>query len=261
MSPQYETALINACHTLFGEEIFISKDFLWYLQPAGLKAAYRQKVKEAHPDRFNHLDPLNHQQKTAFFQEINQAYDLLRAFFQERGAKENRPRPFAQPTVRKKSPRPAPTSTATHAAFRRVPERTLEFGQYLYNRGLVSYQQLIEALVWQRKQRPSIGELAVNFGWLKSEDTDRVTRTRGTVHNRFGERAIHLGLLSSGQVQVLLRHQRTLHQKLGEYFIEHGILSADEIEHLAKKLAEHNQRIFLRGTDSKKPQASRGKKS
>ena len=39
MSPQTETALINACQTLFGEDIFISKDFLWYLQPAGLKAA------------------------------------------------------------------------------------------------------------------------------------------------------------------------------------------------------------------------------
>ena len=108
--------------------------------------------------------------------------------------------------------------------------------------------QLIEALVWQRRQRPSIGQLAINFGWMKSEDTDRVTRTRGTVYNRFGERAIHLGLLSSGQVQVLLKHQRNLHKKLGEYFIENRILSKEEVEHLAQKLAEHNQRIFLRGT-------------
>lgn len=250
MSPQTETALINACHTLFGEELFISKDFLWYLQPAGLKAAYRQKAKEAHPDRFNNLEPLDHQQKTAVFQEVNHAYDLLRSFFIER---ENTTRkPMTHPAPRKKAAKTPPHSASTHAAFHRVPERSLEFGQYLYNRGLVTYQQLIEALVWQRQQRPSIGELAVNFGWLKSEDTDRVTRTSGTAYSRFGEKAIRLGLLSSGQVQVLLRHQRTLHQKFGEYFIEHGILSKNEIEHLAKKLAEHNQRIFLRGSSTGK---------
>ena len=246
MSPQTETALINACHTLFGKDLFISKDFLWYLQPAGLKAAYRQKAKEAHPDRFSNLAPIVHQQKTAFFQEVNQAYDLLRAFFSDRERTSRIPvkRPAASKSPVKKSAHSAPK----HNAFRRVPERTLEFGQYLYNRGLITYLQLIEALVWQRRQRPSIGQLAINFGWMKSEDTDRVTRTRGTVYNRFGERAIHLGLLSSGQVQVLLKHQRNLHKKLGEYFIENRILSKEEVEHLAQKLAEHNQRIFLRGT-------------
>lgn len=252
MSPHTETALINACHTLFGKDLFISKDFLWYLQPAGLKAAYRQKAKEAHPDRFNDLPPIDRQKKTAFFQEVNQAYDLLRSFFSEREGKTGNRVPHAS-THRQPAKTP-PKSETRHSAFRRVPERTLEFGQYLYNRGLITYPQLIEALVWQRQQRPSIGQLAVNFGWLKSEDTTRVIRTRGTAYSRFGERAIHLGLLSTGQVQVLLRHQRNLHQKLGEYFIELGILSKEEVEHLAQKLIEHNQRVFLRGSKFNKRQ-------
>lgn len=253
MSPQTETALIKACHTLFGEGLFITKDFLWYLQPAGLKAAYRLKAKEAHPDRFNSLEPHDRQLKTAFFQEVNQAYDLLRSFFHEREKTNKR---LHQTTSRKRAAKPTPHPAPTHTAFRRVPERTLEFGQYLYNRGLITYDQLIKALVWQRQQRPSIGQLAVNFGWLKLEESDRVTRTRGTAFSRFGERAIHLGLLSSGQVQVLLRHQRNLHQKLGEYFIENKILSKKEVEHLAKKLTEHNQRIFLRGANTEKNRAT-----
>jgi hypothetical protein len=253
MSPQTETALIKACHTLFGEGLFITKDFLWYLQPAGLKAAYRQKAKEAHPDRFSHLDQHAHQQKTVFFQEVNQAYDLLRSFFHEREKKDSRSAP---PTARRHATKTPSHATAAHTAFRRVPERTLEFGQYLYSRGLITYIQLINALVWQRRQRPSIGQLAVTFGWLKCDDSDRVSRTRGTAYRRFGEKAIHLGLLSSGQVQVLLRHQRNLHQKLGEYFIENEILSKEEVEHLAKKLEEHNQRIFLRGSYSEKKQAT-----
>jgi hypothetical protein len=252
MSPQTETALINACHTLFGKDLFISKDFLWYLQPAGLKAAYRQKAKEAHPDRFNDLPAIDRQEKTAFFQEVNQAYDLLRSFFSDREKRTEKPIPHS--AARRQPSQTASEPETKHNAFRRVPERTLEFGQYLYNRGLITYPQLIEALVWQRQQRPSIGQLAVNFGWLKSEDTLRVVRTSGTAYSRFGERAIHLGLLSSGQVQVLLRHQRNLHQKLGEYFIELGILSRKEVEHLALKLVEHNQRIFLRSSKGHKRQ-------
>jgi hypothetical protein len=252
MSPQTETALIKACHILFGEGLFITRNFLWYLQPAGLKAAYRQKVKEAHPDRFNNLDPDVRQQKTAIFQEINQSYSLLQSFFHERKKKG---KPIEPSTVQKRSAAAAPKATASHTTFRRVPERTLEFGQYLYNRGLVTYQQLIGALVWQRRQRPAIGQLAVNLGWLKAEDSDRVGRTRGTAYRRFGERAVHLGLLSSGQVQVLLRHQSNLHQKLGEYFIEEAILSKEEVEHLANKLAEHNQRIFLRQPSAEKNRA------
>ncbi|MBE0501248.1 MAG: DnaJ domain-containing protein, partial [Desulfuromonadales bacterium] len=127
MSPQTETALINACYTLFGEGLFITKDFLWYLQPAGLKAAYRQKAKEAHPDRFSHLDPQLRQKQTAFFQEVNQAYDLLLSFFHQR---ERQNRVTKQPPERKNSTE----AKTTHAAFRRVPEKTLEFGQYLYTR-------------------------------------------------------------------------------------------------------------------------------
>jgi hypothetical protein len=254
MSQQSEFQLIKACHTLFGEELFITKDFLWYLQPAGLKAAYRLKAKEVHPDRFSNLNSNDRRQKTAFFQEVNQAYSLLLSFFRER---EIPKKPLHPANQQKQADKPTPHATrSSHSAFRRVPERTLEFGQYLYTRGLITYDQLIKALVWQRKQRPTIGQLAVNFGWLKTEDSDRVTRTRGTVYSRFGEKATHLGLLSAGQVQVLLRHQRNLHQKLGEFFIENNILSKDEIEHLAKKLAEHNQRIFLRSSYTEKKRAT-----
>ncbi|NIR56370.1 MAG: hypothetical protein GWM98_20175 [Nitrospinaceae bacterium] len=125
----------------------------------------------------------------------------------------------------------------------RIPERTLEFGHYLYHRGLITYTQLINALVWQRQQRPVLGELAINLGWLKKEDTLTVTRQRGP-YARFGERAIRMGLLSPGQVKALILYQRTMQKKLGQYFVEKGILSAEEIEHLARKMDEHNSRFY-----------------
>lgn len=241
MSTTSETLLIDACRTLFGDELLLSREFLSYLQPTGVKAAYRLKAKEAHPDRFAGSSPHIRKQQTAFFQEVNRAYDLLRSFFQERD--QGGPLPFRQNSH--SPPKAYRHPPAARKGSCRIPERSLEFGHYLYHRGLITYSQLINALVWQRQQRPVLGELAVHLGWLKKEDTLTITRQRGP-YARFGERAIRMGLLSPGQVKALILHQRTMHKKLGQYFVEMGILAAEEIEHLAKKLAEHNARIFNR---------------
>lgn len=241
MSPYTETTLLDACRTLFGDELLLSRDFLTYLQPTGVKAAYRLKAKEAHPDRFAGSSPSVRKQQTAFFQEVNRAYDLLRMFFQDRDQGIWQP---TQSAVRR-SNNSRRHASPTRKGSCRIPERPLEFGHYLYHRGLISYSQLINALVWQRQQRPLLGELAVNLGWLKKEDTLSVIRQRGP-YARFGERAIRMGLLSPGQVKALILHQRTMHKKLGQYFVEKGILAAEEIEHLAHKLTEHNARVYNR---------------
>lgn len=241
MSTLSESALFAACRTLFGEDLLFSSDFLSYLQPTGVKAAYRLKAKEAHPDRFSGSSPHIRKQQTVFFQEVNRSYNLLRSFFQERDRGNWQPfRPNSH-----KSPRSRRHPPAAKKSSCRIPERALEFGHYLYHRGLISYSQLISALVWQRQQRPVLGELAVNLGWLKKEDTLAISRQRGP-YARFGERAIRMGLLSPGQVKALILYQRTMHQKLGQYFVENGILADKEIEHLVQKLTEHNSRIFNR---------------
>lgn len=241
MSPLSETALLNACRTLFGDELELTRDFLWYLQPSGAKSAYRLRAKEAHPDLHQDAPANIRQHQTSCFQEINQAYDLLRAFFAERD-KGNR---VIQPEVQ---PHPA-AGGQRHSRSHVLPERPLEFGHYLYSRGAISYRQLIDALVWQRRQRPTIGELAQRFGWLTEEQTQSVGRDRGP-YARFGERAVRLGLLAPGQVRSLLMHQRTLHRRIGRYFIEHGILSEAEIENYAVELDEHNTRVTFQRKDS-----------
>ncbi len=243
MSDYSEATLIDACRTLFGDELLLSREFLTYLQPTGVKAAYRLKAKEAHPDRFAGSPLKVRRQQTAFFQEVNKAYDLLRSFFQERD-QELRFGQSPQTTgFRSSKSKPRRHSPADKKGSCRIPERTLEFGHYLYHRGLITYSQLINALVWQRQQRPVLGELAINLGWLKKEDTLTVTQQRGP-YARFGERAIRMGLLSPGQVKALILYQRTMQKKLGQYFVEKGILSAGEIEHLAQKLSEHNSRFY-----------------
>jgi preprotein translocase subunit Sec63 len=68
--------LFKACESLFGMDIDVSVEFLRYLKPAGVKAAFRKKALETHPDRAIMLagqtDSLENR-----FKEINLAYQLL----------------------------------------------------------------------------------------------------------------------------------------------------------------------------------------
>lgn len=242
MSPLSESALIAACRTLFGDEPDVSREFLSYLQPNGVKTAYRLKAKEAHPDRFVDSPLQIRKQQTAFFQEVNRAYEVLRSFFQERERGTWEPTDQPRSTT---SGSPRKSASTERKASCRIPERTLEFGHYLYHRGLISYSEMIDALVWQRRQRPVLGELAVKLGWLKKDDARQVIRQPGS-YSRFGERAIRMGLLTPGQVKALILYQRTLQKKFGQYFVEKEILTAAEVEHLAWKLAEHNARFKYR---------------
>jgi len=42
--------LLSACRILFGPDVVINRDFLWYLQQEGAKSAYWSRAKESHPD-------------------------------------------------------------------------------------------------------------------------------------------------------------------------------------------------------------------
>ena len=254
MNAVTETEVIQACQTLFGEDVNISTDFLYYsIQPSGVKSAYRKKAKEIHPDLFA-ADPVHIQQKqNALLREIIQAYDVLNLFFKQRDVGEWRPSSAPVDRFRKryaKRRRPEPESAPAPPRHKgddiyyrgEVPFRRLQFGQYLYYRGKITFGSLIQALVWQRRQRPSIGDIALQWGLLEKEEVDRIFGLCGRPRP-FGEKAVELGLLSVFQVKTLLLYQRSLQDRLGSYFIGKNLLSCSEVARLAADLREHNARV------------------
>jgi hypothetical protein len=235
-----QTAVLDACRTLFGDEVNLGPEFLGYLQPGGAKSAFRTQVKQHHPDRFPGAPPEVRARQTARFREIHQAYHLLASYLDQRG----RLRPHG--TTAKQPPRPAPSrqhrpstpATEGHG----IPPLPLEFGIFAYYRGRIDYRELIDALVWQRRQRPAIGALACQWGWLNEVKVRGILGHRGS-GGRFGRRAVELGLLSSLQVDALLRHQRAHQQRLGKFFVDRGLMTAAEADQLAIDLQRHNARV------------------
>ncbi len=239
-----ETTLLNACRTLFGHEV-ISHDFLEYLQPSGARSAFRNQAKAHHPDGYTSSSAQIRKQQTERFREVRQAYELIIEFLEKR------------PLGRRTAAAPAPASATAYqdrkAGYRRsqqkshvrqsaIPAIPLEFGMYSYYQGKVTYQQLIEALIWQRRQRPALGAIAQKWGWLSEARVNQVLGHRGYAM-RFGKRAVELGYLDQHQVDALLKHQRSLQQRIGRYFVGHGLLTEGEADQISQDLANHNSQL------------------
>lgn len=241
-----ETALFNACRTLFGKEVNLSHEFLNYLQPSGAKSAFRTQAKAHHPDAHAGSSSKVYKEQTERFREIRQAYELITDFLNKRhlSSKSVPRRAPAQPKPKRyQSQAKAHTykrpQTKTQSAIPAIP---LEFGMYSFYKGKVTYQQLIEALVWQRRQRPALGALAQKWGWLTEEKIEHIMKHRG--HSaRFGKKAMELGYLKLHQVDALLKHQRSLQQKIGDYFVEKGLLTKEEADEISNNLKSHNSRL------------------
>ena len=238
--PPAEHALLNACRTLFGDAVSLGPEFLAYLQPSGAKTAFRNQVKQHHPDRFAAAPQDVRVRQTERFREIHQAYHLLNDYLT---ARHRSSRPIAHAArgyrpVRQPAPQPAPAGDERTA----LPPLPLEFGLFAFYSGRIDYRDLIEALVWQRRQRPAIGTLAQQWGWLSADKVRNILGSRDG-GGRFGRKAVALGLLTPLQVELLLRHQRSHQQRLGQYFVARGLMSQPEADQLAVALERHNARF------------------
>jgi hypothetical protein len=257
MSAHLDANIQNACRALFGSDTCVSAAFLLSLKPNTIKTAFRKKAKETHPDLFTSQDPKVQRRQAELFRVVNDAYDIMRRYC------ERRDRVRVTKTVRRTRrsspappPPPPPARTEKTRSFRVddhgwlyqgvVPERRLEIGRYLYYRGIIPYHVLLRALSWQMRQRPALGFIAKQWGWL-NDDQIRIILGQRTVARRFGQRALQLGMLSSYQARLLVAYQRTLQKKLGQYFVEHGHLTQKEIDTMVAELNRHNARFPLSG--------------
>ena len=119
------------------------------------------------------------------------------------------------------------------------------FGQYVYYYGYISFRQLIDAIIWQKFQRPLIGKIAVRWGWLYEDDVRQILqeRQRG---EKFGEAALRGGYLTPDRLRVILGRQRMLQPRIGKYFVEKRILPVSLVETMAEQSRRHNRQYRSR---------------
>ncbi len=275
MPAMTERKLYRACKIIFGPELAVSHDFLQYLQRTGLKSAYRQRAMETHPDRGPDQSEFGKRRMAMMFHTVREAYQDLSDFLEARenglyphlaGPLQNDRKSWTEPagggnTAGRKTTsggnqagpqrRPAGSRPATadssgprmeHKKFKgSLPARKLLFGHFLYYSGLIDWQTLVKALMWQRRQQPRLGELGRRLGWLDNKDILSIMRQRAA-GRPFGRSAVQLGILSESQLKILLSQQKKYRRKIGGYFVEKNILTPRNLAILVEKSRYHNRR-------------------
>ncbi len=250
-----EAEVFRACRTLFGPELQLNRDFLSYLQPDGVRSAYRKKAKVIHPDKFSIAAADVQARQQRLFQDLNQAHQTVLDYLKQRQL-------FKRSTTSyRSSTHVSPQSTQRHEppnaqrseppkGYRQtgpLPARPLQLGLFLYYQGIITFKSMINAITWQRGQRPNLGDIAIRWGWLNSDQVRQVIFHRGG-YMRFGEKAVSLGMLNVTQVRTLVFYQRSLQKKFGQYFIEEGIFDEATLNHYLQQLAEHNLKFRQQGS-------------
>ena len=126
-----------------------------------------------------------------------------------------------------------------------LPQRPLRLAEYLYYKGLISWQSLIEAIVWQRKGRPKFGELAQESRTISRDELLHVLRSRQHAE-QMGDAAVRLRLLTTEEVAAILRRQRARQKRIGGFFVESERMSREDLSRNVLQLLRHNARYRQR---------------
>lgn len=214
-----------------------------------IKMEYRKKAMLFHPDRSVLLGE-NRGLLEEKFKQINHAYGILKSEFKEKSFI-LRLKSVVPPVTsgnqgsgdsEAKRGRAAPVQKAPVPEFffnGALPKRALRLGEYLFYRRVISWGTLINAIVWQYRNRPRLGAIALQLNYLNPQDIGAILKGR-LLNEPFGQAAVRLGFISDYRRFVLLGRQRRYGLPLGKFFLDLQIFHEAELEQYLQENRLHN---------------------
>ncbi len=278
-----EKELYRACQIIFGLEASISREFLEYLQPSGIKSAYRKKALETHPDRVIHCDELTRKKSEDLFRTIQQAYENLNSYIKarERGfcfsARINNN--SSNNDLRKKewrfSSKQKYDGHFSKAGAGGTDYKETKSGNNSSGR---NGQKIIKPQPTEKLYHGPIPSCRLLFGrflyysgvirwrtiidalvWQTSkrprlgeigcrfgwlsEDDTLMILKNRNREHPFGRSAVELGLLTEDQLNAILLQQKFTQKKIGTFFVQNGMLSPDSLNEQIINHRKHNSRF------------------
>ena len=223
----------KALLVLFEQKMLRSYYAVNPIKTQNIKKAFRQKVKTSHPDKAKILG-ISEGELTTRFQIINEAYNLLLEFLEQK----------EKIIVRIISKSSSGNYTRDFSLLKRfyngtIPQRQLRFAEFLFYRKIINFHSLIRSIVWQRRNRPKIGKLGVDLGYMSPSDITFIIRNR-QYSEPFGQTASRLGFISSYQLSIILGKQKKFKCLIGEYFTNEKIITHYEMGQLLYEHKKHN---------------------
>lgn len=104
------------------------------------------------------------------------------------------------------------------------------FGNYLLEKKLIKPEELRMVLAEQKSVKVKLGVLAIDAGYMKAEQVDKIHQLQTAKDKKFGELAIEAAYLSEIQLTELLNAQKKSNSLLGQVLIEKGLFSLEQYE-------------------------------
>jgi hypothetical protein len=215
-----------------------------------LKATYRRRAMETHPDRARSIGR-SERELAREFKAVADAYRVLSAL--GAAALPRRSAPVTAPPAPRAPPPPQERPSRRVGTVRvrvgvrpeDLPRRRLRFAEYLYYSGRVGWSDLVEAIAWQRAQRPPLGRIAVELGFLAPKDVTLLLERRreaAATATPFGEWAVREGFLTRFQLLAAVGQQSRMQRPIGQYFVERGLIDPADVELVRTDIIRHNSR-------------------
>ena len=109
-------------------------------------------------------------------------------------------------------------------------KRKVKIGELLIQEGVVTPEQIEQALVVQKTRHPAppLGEICVELGLVSPATLNKILSKH---HERIplGEMLVHLGMVNQDQVNAALKIQRITKKKLGTIMVEQGYFTTNAL--------------------------------
>lgn len=240
--------LENNLRLVLGKPVPLCSPEVLLLDAKRLKREYYRRAHEFHPDKaaVSGHDPAY---LTLRFRSICEAYEGLLDSLNS-GAFEALVRGSAKAGEATKAPgafhfqRTNSSRQATTRIFHsgRMPHFRLRLGQYLYYNRDIDLQTLIHSVSWQMRERPKLGDIGIQLGYLSHDDILGILRNKSG-SERFGEAAVRLGFLTPAKLAVLAGRQLLLNLPIGRFYVENGYLDESVLASRLDSLRRHNFRV------------------
>ena len=105
------------------------------------------------------------------------------------------------------------------------------FGQHLLEKDILSKDQLVASINYQKSKILKLGEIAVTKGFISEKDAAKINNEQKRTDMRFGDLAVNMGLITAEQLEQMITIQKNNHIYLGEAIVACGFLDQATVDH------------------------------
>ena len=181
------------------------------LNATTLKTAYRRQMLRFHPDRQANARAAAHAHEKACT--VQAALEVLQDYLS------NRAENAAQDPLRPRN-----------VERRLEPSKPMKFGDFLVLEGILTRENLNQALREQHHRRPSFGATAVTLGYLGPNELSRWLEHQAKYPGRLGDILIRERRLTRLEVDAIIAEQQRHSEPLGTLLTKLGMITSQAIE-------------------------------